>query len=347
MGLNLNININGAKKGLATPSLPTGLTLTVLSDTSIKIDCVSVFEWELFRSTTESGTYTLITTVAKGTQTYTNTGLAAATVYWYKVRGKNGSKYSAFTSAVSATTDYYLMLTGTGDFSGVSTLAVEVSSQITFTMLGSARFYTDAGGTANESTTWSPTSGALRTIYLKCPTGNHNVKVSDVTKWVIWGGTGITGWMSSSNAANITFDITYMVNLTLIRLTGNSLLTGVLPTGLTYLYLSTLTTWNYINSLPTGLTFIYMNGSLINWTGLNIGNNGNITALSLLNYRTAKMSSSDMITLLTQMKNRTGTMPASITINDYADYASPPQAVIDAVAALKTAKSITTINLGL
>ncbi len=59
------------------------------------------------------------------------------------------------------------------------------------------------------------------------------------------------------------------------------------------------------------------------------------------------MSSADMITLLTSMTNRVGDLPNVITINDYADYASPPSGVTDAVAALKVAKAnITTVNLG-
>jgi shikimate 5-dehydrogenase len=58
------------------------------------------------------------------------------------------------------------------------------------------------------------------------------------------------------------------------------------------------------------------------------------------------MSSVDMITLLTQMTGRTGTLPATVTINDYADYASPPAEVVTAVNLLKATKSITTCNLG-
>ncbi len=68
--------------------------------------------------------------------------------------------------------------------------------------------------------------------------------------------------------------------------------------------------------------------------------------LTLINYRVGKMSSADILTLLDSLTNRAGSLPATITINDYADYASPPQTVVDAVAALKTAKSITTVNLG-
>ena len=78
-----------------------------------------------------------------------------------------------------------------------------------------------------------------------------------------------------------------------------------------------------------------------------VGDLGNITTvLNLANYRIAKMSSADMVTLLTQMKDRTGTLPDTVTINDYEDWNAPPVTVTDAVTALKLAKSITTVNLG-
>jgi hypothetical protein len=122
---------------------------------------------------------------------------------------------------------------------------------------------------------------------------------------------------------------------------------GALPTGLTNLYFNgNSIAWTYNGALPTGLTYLRLVGYSIAWTGLDIGNNGNITSFNLINYRITKMSSADMVTLLTQMKNRTGSLPATVTINDYADYASPPSEVTDAVAALKAAKSITTVNLG-
>jgi hypothetical protein len=122
---------------------------------------------------------------------------------------------------------------------------------------------------------------------------------------------------------------------------------GALPTGVTYLFLSGANiNWTYEGALPTGITYLNLNGANINWIGLDIGDNGNITNVSLLNYRTEKMSSADMVTLLTQMTNRTGSLPTTITINDYADYDSQPQDVKNAVEALKTAKLITTVTLG-
>jgi hypothetical protein len=53
-----------------------------------------------------------------------------------------------------------------------------------------------------------------------------------------------------------------------------------------------------------------------------------------------------MVTILTSLTNRVGNLPSTVTINDYADYASPPAEVTTAVATLKSAKSITTVNLG-
>jgi hypothetical protein len=319
---------------------------------------------------------------------------------------------------------------------GVSTLRMEVSEDQTFEITsGTARFYTNAAGTLGESTTWNVTAGALRTIYLKAPSGGSVLNIPSPNKVIKWGNSSINGWESSTNAARISIEVGKLA-LTELAVTGTSTLIGALPTGVTYLYLDgSSIAWTYTGALPTGLTLLYLNGNsiawtysgalpteltllylsgnsinwtytgalpteltylrlngnsitwtytgalptdltllylsgnsitwtysgalptglnslrltgdLINWTGLDVGNNGNIAnSFNLLNYRIAKMSSADMVTLLTQLTNRTGTLPATITINDYADALAPPQAVTDAVAALKIAKSITTVTLG-
>jgi prophage maintenance system killer protein len=163
--------------------------------------------------------------------------------------------------------------------------------------------------------------------------------------------TGINGYLYLSGAnINWTYTGALPAGITYLYLNGaniNWTYTGALPAGITYLYLNgDNINWTYTGALPAGITYLRLSGANINWTGLDIGNNGNITNISLINYRIEKMSSEDMVTLLTQMKNRTGTLPETVTINDYADYALPPQAVNDAIAALKTAKSITTVTLG-
>jgi len=98
--------------------------------------------------------------------------------------------------------------------------------------------------------------------------------------------------------------------------------------------------------LPTGLTFLNLSSALMDYTGLNVSGTGNITTFSMSNYRIAKMSSADLITLLTSMTNRVGTLSTTVTINDYADYTSPPAGVTTAVNTLKAVKSITTVTLG-
>jgi len=162
--------------------------------------------------------------------------------------------------------------------------------------------------------------------------------------------TGITYLRLIGAGINWTYNGALPTGLTSLYLYGNSInwtYNGALPTGLTYLYLySNGINWTYNGALPTGLTTLYLYGNSINWTGLDIGDTGDISTLVLYNYRVAKMSSADMITLLTQMENRTGSLPATVTINDFQDYASPPVGVTDAVDSLKTAKSITTVTLG-
>ena len=162
--------------------------------------------------------------------------------------------------------------------------------------------------------------------------------------------TGLTYlWLYGINIA-WTYTGALSVELTFLLLRGDNIAwtyTGALQTGLTYLYLyGANIAWTYTGALPVELTYLYLRGAKIDWTGLDISGTGNITMFTLYDYRIAKMSSADMVTLLTNLTNRVGDLPATVTINDYADYASPPQAVTDAVAALKIAKSITTVNLG-
>jgi len=348
------------------------------------------------------------------------------------------TKGGTHTHAVTNNVLYYMTLTSTGTGAGVATLAIQASSDCALSLSGNGKFYSDSGGTADESATWTITASngsTLRTRYIKVASGTSRLKFANASLITKWGNNAsVNGWVSSTNAPGLSHSNTAFANLTQLRLTGTSTLTNAMPSGLIYLFLSTgvtwsqscsmpsgltylylygntiawtctaalptgLTTlhldstniswtyngalptgltylaftgagvawtyngalptgltycylysasvaWTYNGALPTGLTLLYLGGNSIDWTGLDIGNNGNIGTLTLANYRVSKMSSADMITLLTQMKNRTGTLPATVTINDYADYASPPAGVTTAVNDLKAAKSITTVNLG-
>jgi len=156
-------------------------------------------------------------------------------------------------------------------------------------------------------------------------------------------------WLAGANI-NWTYNGAMPTSLSSLTMVGHNIAwtyTGALPTGLTYLlFEGNNIAWTYTGALPTGLTNLSLIGTSINWTGLDISGTGNIISFNLANYRIGKMSSADMVTLLTNLTNRVGGLPATVTINDYLDWAAPPVAVTDAVDALKIAKSITTCNLG-
>jgi len=162
-----------------------------------------------------------------------------------------------------------MTLSATGDGTGVSTLRFGVSSQITVTLNANAHFYTEPTGMDGESQTWTVTSGALRTIYLKCTSGTATLTISDASKINYFGdssGQG-NGWLSSTNAAQLTFDVSKLINLSNLRIEGNSVISGALPNGLTFLHLNgNSINWTYSGALPTGLTILYLYGNLINWT---------------------------------------------------------------------------------
>ena len=155
-------------------------------------------------------------------------------------------------------------------------------------------------------------------------------------------------------------------------LSGNNIYwtyNGAPPSGVTHWYLSGNNIyWTYNGNLPNSLTFIYLqgnsiyfessqnhpniyyyclNGSNINYLVNNFAGSGNIGENSFIlpNWRISKIDDNEMITILTSLKNRVGSLPSSIIIGDYLNYANPPQSVVDAIQALKTAKNITTVTL--
>ena len=117
-----------------------------------------------------------------------------------------------------------LLLTSTGTGVGVSTLKLEVSEDITLTLDGTGKFYDDAGGTTNEGTSRTVTSGALRTFYLKVPSSTSNLKFSDASKVTKIGSGATNGWTSTTNAASMAgTNLRYCTNLTNLSAFGTNL----------------------------------------------------------------------------------------------------------------------------
>lgn len=91
----------------APPAAPTGLAATAASSSQINISWADVANetgFKIERKTGSGGTYAEIATVGAGVVTYNNTGLAAATTYFYRVRASNTAGDSGYSNETSATT---------------------------------------------------------------------------------------------------------------------------------------------------------------------------------------------------------------------------------------------------
>lgn len=133
-----------------------------------------------------------------------------------------------------------------GNKTAVSTLILIATESFTITIVGTTKFYTNAGGTLGESSSWSLIAGQ-NTIYLKC----NDDSVLPLPSNKI---TAIS-WASSTNAAFIFRDISDLIDFTIIAINGNNYIIGSLTN------LTKLTTWYH-----TGNTLI--TGSITNATGL-------------------------------------------------------------------------------
>ena len=87
--------------------------------------------------------------------------------------------------AAVPTFDFLLTATGTG--LGVATLTLTTSADTLITLDGTARFYSDAAGTLNESTTYTFATGAS-TRYIRCPSATSNMVIATntITSWTAW-----------------------------------------------------------------------------------------------------------------------------------------------------------------
>ncbi len=92
----------------STPSAPSSLTATAASSSQINLKWTdnSGIEtgFKVERATASAGPFTQIVAVGANVTTYSNTGLSAATTYYYRVRAYNGSGNSGYSNTASAKT---------------------------------------------------------------------------------------------------------------------------------------------------------------------------------------------------------------------------------------------------
>lgn len=92
---------------MAVPTAPSGITLTVLSTTSIKAAWTDNANNEDFYNVYRSldgTTYAVVKKLNPNAHSWTDTGLTAGTLYYYKVRCHGADGYSSYCTAASATT---------------------------------------------------------------------------------------------------------------------------------------------------------------------------------------------------------------------------------------------------
>ncbi len=92
----------------ATPAAPTALAATAASSSAINLswtdNSTNETGFAIERKTGATGTYAQVATVGANIRTYSNTGLAANTNYYYRVRAVNGTVYSSYSNEANATT---------------------------------------------------------------------------------------------------------------------------------------------------------------------------------------------------------------------------------------------------
>ena len=153
---------------------PTGLTAQAASQNSIQLNWTDnntgETGYEVYRSTSNSGGFTKITTTAANATTFTSTGLSAGTTYYFRIRAAQNTTFSAYSATVNATTSasggggasdapftVYLNLTSSDYLAGSpwNNLTAPPTQQPTYSDLKNEQGQTTAV-TVKSLTNWSP-----------------------------------------------------------------------------------------------------------------------------------------------------------------------------------------------
>jgi len=122
--------------------------------------------------------------------------------------------------------NYFMLLTSTGTGVSTGTLKMRVSADVVLTLSGDANFYTNSEATLSESKTFTLTQGALRTVYIKVTSGVAKLYPSDITKIIGVGDFNNYGWISSTNAPSLSFDVSKFINTTCLKAAGQNTIYG-------------------------------------------------------------------------------------------------------------------------
>lgn len=148
---------------------PSGLVLTVLSDTSIKIDFTinsTNADGHKIEQSTNGTDYSIIATVTGSTATYTKTGLTAGILYYYRIRAYKNTSYSNYCTAESVSTDI--------NPSSISNLKVWFDSETTINSSNLVSQLTDKSGLNNHAV--QSTDGLKPTLVSNSLNGRSTIR---------------------------------------------------------------------------------------------------------------------------------------------------------------------------
>jgi autotransporter-associated beta strand protein len=206
----------GTNLGQWSPTTPLGLAASATNSQSISISWNTTYvttSYTLDRATSSSGPWTPVYTGS--TPSYTNSGLASGTTYYYKVCANNGGGSSAFSSAVSATTPSGVPTGLAGTATGPQAISLSWNS-----VTGATSYILDRGTTSSGpwtqiysgSTASYPDSGLQfgTTYYYKvCSSGSGGTSAfcSPVAAATLSGvPTGLKGTATGPQSISVTWN---------------------------------------------------------------------------------------------------------------------------------------------
>lgn len=204
---------------------------------------------------------------------YSDTGLTADTVYYYRARAIYGETQLPYSRIEAISTPITITVTSTGSGTGVATFTLKTLRDEVLSIDGSGRFYTNEAGTEGESTSVNLIRDTQKTVYVKVSSGTANMTLSANTIHTIY------NWIASTNAPSISFDIAKLTFIESIYITGLNTIYGSI-TGLKLLTSLTLYGTNTISGDITDKLFL----QTLDVTGNNAltGDVSNLTSLTYL-----------------------------------------------------------------
>jgi hypothetical protein len=241
------------------------LSVTTVSDTLINLEWTNTTTdaTTVIERSTDNLTFAVIDTTAVAATSYPDSSCSPNTHYYYRVRNLKVDRYTPYSNIDDDYTAMRIPLTYTGTGIGVSTLTLQTTADVTMTINGTGKFYDNLSGTTNEGTSRTITAGALRTFYLKVPSGTCDILIFHKNNITNVGNATTQGWLSGTDAASIqNMDLNdFARSITHLRIYGNNTITGTYSTWPQYIYYlgGSNTVTGYFTNLSSSLQIFYSN----------------------------------------------------------------------------------------